>query len=165
MYAKAAPPGTPHRRAPQPVYQPRHVLIDDPDVNAVLDDISDLYAAAQAEATENPDSADAGKIQAWRCSICFEGIVSEDGSPGDCNLVAAHEAISNADGTKTLHVFHRRCLARWKNNELHSNCCPLCRDELSIQPLPAVWRPGFTNLGARMRANPYIVNSSYKSLI
>jgi hypothetical protein len=157
---ETAPFGTPHLLAPEPVYQPPHVWIDDPDFNAVADDISDLYAAAQADATENPDSADAGEIEAWTCSICHEGIVSADGSRGDRNLVAAHQATNNADGTKTLHVFHRRCLARWKNNELHSNCCPLCRDELSIQPLPAVWRPGLTNLCARMRTNVYLVTQA-----
>jgi hypothetical protein len=163
---ETAPFGTPHLLAPEPVYQPPHVWIDDPEVNAELDDISDLYADAQAEATENPDSADAGKIEAWRCSICHEGIVSDDGSPGDCKLVAAHQdqATDNADGPQTLHVFHRRCLDEWKNNShLQSDdtkLCPLCRRDLSMQPLPAVWRPGLTNLGARMRTNVYLVTQA-----
>ena len=83
----------------------------------------------------------------WKCAICLGGL--EEGR----DLVSAHDALERRGGGQLLHVFHKRCLDRWK--VLKAECPFRCEPSLCPRLLETVWKNGTTTLSARMGANPY----------
>jgi len=94
---------------------------------------------------------DAARLGAWQCGICMEGM----GTGGLFSLVSAHQATVNADGRHVLHVFHRRCLKRWRQQgQENSGRCPTCREPLDTLPAIGRWVDGKTTLSAPMALAP-----------
>ena len=136
--------------------------------------------AADATAALLANTRDAEQLRAWRCGICLDGMEEDTG--GLRALVAAHAPTVN--GIHALHVFHRRCLQRWRDQRREcSGLCPTCKEPLQTEPLLGVWVAGRTTLSApiamtlaptapgaaraalRLGANPYLVDRLARRLV
>ena len=62
------------------------------------------------------------------CPICLEQLGNDLGSVN--RVVAAHRAGKTEQGCFKRHLFHKKCLERWMEN---NNFCPLCRGDISIK--------------------------------
>jgi rubrerythrin len=119
---------------------------DDDDAAEDDDDAADISALEAAMMPEDKEH-----LAAWRCPACLNG------TQEDCKLVAAHAQHVDRHGNNVWHVFHRRCLRRWRAKREFEDRCPTCKQPCDPRPLPAVWSAGNTRLNARMGVNLYSV--------